>query len=75
MVHAMTGFPALPLAILAAGGDSGARISFDFRTAEAMIDVLGGKATADAAALADLPGNVRMIEHQRRFDPAATARG
>ena len=70
MIHGLAGVLALPL-LLAAGADSGARITLDFQAADAMIAVLGGNAPADAAAVADLPGNVRMIEHQRRFDPSA----
>ena len=76
---AVTGLLALPLLLGPGAGvgashppDSGARISFDFQAAEAMIGVLGGGAVVDAASVADLPGNVRMIEHQRRFDRSAT---
>ena len=71
MILGLSGVLALPL-LLAAGADSGARITFDFQAADAMIAVLGGNAPADAAAVADLPGNIRMIEHQHRFDPSAT---
>ena len=74
MTHGVAGVLALPLllAAAAAGSESGARISFDFKAADAMVEILGGSASMDAAAVADLPGNVRMIEHQHRFDASAT---
>lgn len=73
---------AIGVASVAAGSSSdptptpsspGIRISFDFQAAEAVLDALSGITAADVHALARLPGNARVIEHQHLFDPTATA--
>lgn len=50
----------------------GIRIAFDFQAAEATLAAVSGAPALDAASAARLPGNVRLVEHQRRFDPDAT---
>ena len=55
-----------------AGGSSGIEIAFDASAARATLDALAGKPSLDAEAAAGLPGNVRMVAQQHRFDPEAT---
>jgi len=55
-----------------AAGSNGIEIAFDFAAARTTLDALAGKPTLDAEAAARLPGNVRMIAQQHRFDPEAT---
>ncbi len=51
---------------------AGVQIAFDFQAARATLDALAGHSSMEAAAAARLPGNVRMVDHQHEFDPAAT---
>lgn len=57
----------------AVAAPAGVEIAFDFEAAQATLDALSGAPGAGYAAIARLPGNARLIEHQARFDPVATA--
>jgi hypothetical protein len=50
----------------------GIRITYVFDAAKATLAALAGEPGRDPSEIAKLPGNVRLIEHQRRFDPTAT---
>ena len=51
---------------------SGIEIRFVFDAAQATLDAIAGSRT-DFAEIAKLPGTVRLLAQQRRFDPTATA--
>jgi hypothetical protein len=50
---------------------AGIEIHFVFDAAQATLDALSGTRT-DFAEIAKLPGNVRLLAQQRKFDPTAT---
>ena len=55
-----------------AAGSSGIEIAFDAAAARATLDALAGKPALDTEAAARLPGNVRLVAQQHRFDSEAT---
>jgi hypothetical protein len=79
-MHRRLRVPAMAAVFLLAGSEgapaadppSGIEIAFDFQAAEATLAAVAGTPTLKAAAAARLPGNARLVDHQHRFDPAAT---